>query len=234
MFTRGVSCLFVFTGALGIICLLTTPFSSLARPLSDEWEARQIYLENCAGCHGFDRTGFIGVALDPAALGTLSEAAVRSLIRNGVFDTLMPPWDCRLPLEQLRRLSHYLKNVPVETEKEIRAGSDGRLVVAPARPAWWRNQQRIERGRSLFREYCMGCHHPEYEAFAPAYAVVAAKRDLREMLGQIKFPFSSSQILGYGIQAMPKFDLTDPEIKALGAYVYSHRGKAENEKDAEN
>ena len=187
-----------------------------------------------ADCHGFDRTGFVGVALEPAALGILSEAAVRSLIKNGVFDTLMPPWDCRLPLDQLRLLSHYLKNVPAETEKEIRAGSDGRFVVVPAGSAWWRDQKRIEGGRSLFREYCMGCHHPEYDAFAPAYAVVAGERNIREVVGQIKFPYSSSRVLGYRKQTMPKFDLTDPEIRALGAYVYSYRDKAENEKDAED
>ena len=204
------------------------------QPFDGEWEARQIYLENCADCHGFDRTGFVGVALDPETLGILSAAAVRSLIKNGVFDTLMPSWDCRLPLERLRRLSHYLKNLPVETEKEIRAGFDGRLVVVPAHSAWWRDQEKIETGRSLFKEYCMGCHHPEYDAFAPAYAVIAAKRDIREVVGQIKFPFSSSRILGYRKQVMPKFDLTNLEIRALGAYVYSHQSKATNETNAED
>jgi mono/diheme cytochrome c family protein len=219
---------------LGIVLLWIPPSSIFAQPRSGEWEARQVYLENCAGCHGFDRTGFVGVALDSAVLDTLSEAAVRSLIKHGVFDTLMPPWDCRLPLDQLRILSHYLKVVPVETEKEIRAGSDGRFVVALAPSAWWRDQQWIDRGRSLFTEYCMGCHHPEYDAFAPAYAVVAGERNIREIVGQIKFPYSSSRILGYRKQTMPKFDLTDPEIRALGAYVYSYRGKAKNEKDAED
>ncbi len=233
-FIPGVSCLLVFAGALGVTFLLMAPFSLFGQPLGGEWEARQVYLENCSGCHGFDRTGFVGVALDPAALVALSEAAVRALIKNGVFDTLMPRWDCRLPLEQLRLLSHYLKDIPAETEKEIRAASDGRLVALPAPSAWWQDRQVIESGRSLFREYCMGCHHPEYEAFAPAYAVVAVKRDIREVVGQIKFPFSSSRILGYGKQTMPKFDLTDPQIKALGAYVISYRGTPANEKDAED
>jgi mono/diheme cytochrome c family protein len=134
----------------------------------------------------------------------------------------------------LRRLSHYLKNIPVETEKEIKAGPDGRFVVVPAGSAWWRDQQRIEGGRSLFRDYCMGCHHPEYDAFAPAYAAIAVKRSIREIVGQIKFPFSSSRMLGYRKQTMPKFNLTNPEIKALGAYVYSYQSRVGNERDAEN
>jgi len=69
----------------------------------------------------------------------------------------------------------------------------------------------------------MGCHHPEYEAFAPSYIEIALKRDIRAIMGQIKFPYTSSRVLGYTEQTMPKFDLTDSEIKDLGAYIYRFR-----------
>jgi len=190
--------------------------------LKDRWAARQIYLENCAACHGFDRTGFIGAPLAPAELKTRSEAAVRSLVRHGIDETLMPAWSCRLSLKKLRQLSFYLKETPAEIEKKIKIGSDGNFEVVKNK-MWPNDPKRIKKGRSLFDEYCMGCHHPTIEAFAPAYSEIAAQRDIRAIMGQIKFPYTSSLILGYTDQIMPVFDLTNNEIKNLGAYVYSFR-----------
>ncbi len=66
------------------------------KDFEDGWAARQIYPENCAACHGFDRSGFIGAPLAPAELKTRGEAAVRSLIRHGIDGTLMPAQSCRL------------------------------------------------------------------------------------------------------------------------------------------
>ena len=190
--------------------------------LKDEWAARQLYLENCAACHRFDRTGFIGVSLTPEELTVHSEAAIRSLIRYGIEDTLMPAWSCRLTLKQLRQLSYYLKKTPAEIVKKIKIGSDGNYEVIED-ITWLADPKLIEKGRSLFYEYCMGCHHPEIEAFAPAYSDIAGKRDISAIMGQIKFPYTSSIILGYTDQTMPKFDLTDSEIGDLGAYIYNFR-----------
>jgi mono/diheme cytochrome c family protein len=127
-----------------------------------------------------------------------------------------------LSLEELRLLSRYFKITRPETEKAIERGPHGDLQVIERRE-WWSDPQRIERGKSLFADYCMGCHHPEYEAFAPAYRNIARQRDIRAIVGQIKFPYTSSRILGYTQQTMPKFDLTDEEIRNLGAYVYHFR-----------
>jgi len=207
-----------------IFALILIAFTGLfaGEDLKHGWTARQIYLENCAACHGFDRTGFIGVSLTPEKLTVHSEAGIRSLIRFGIEDTLMPTWRCRLKLTQLRQFSYYLKKVPAEIVKKIKIGSDGNYEVV-ANINWWRDSNRIKKGLSLFGEYCMGCHHPEIEAFAPAYSDIAGKRDINAIMGQIKFPYTSSIILGYTDQIMPVFDLTDNEIKNLGAYVYSFR-----------
>ena len=207
-----------------IFALILFAFTGLfaGEDLKHGWAARQIYLENCAACHGFDRTGFIGIPLVPAELKARSEAAIRSLIRNGVGGTLMPAWSCRLPLKQMRQLSYYLKEIPAEIVKKIKIGSDGNYEVA-ANMTWWRDSIRIKKGLSLFGEYCMGCHHPKIEAFAPAYSEIAGKRDISAIMGQIKFPYTSSIILGYTDQIMPVFDLTDNEIRNLGAYVYFFR-----------
>jgi mono/diheme cytochrome c family protein len=196
--------------------------------LMGEWVVRQIYLENCAACHGYDRTGFIGAELTPSNLDGLSEAALRSLISHGIEETLMPAWSCRFTIEQLRGLSYYLKETPPEIQKVIWSRSKGSLEVADA-VRWWNDPKRIHKGQTLFMEYCMGCHHPKYEAFAPTYGDVARKRHIRAIVGQIKFPYSSSRILGYLEQGMPKFELTDDEIKSLGAYVYSCRNLTNEE-----
>lgn len=205
-----------------IFALILFAFTTLfaGEDLKHGWAARQIYLENCASCHGFDRTGFIGIPLVPAELKAHSEAAIRSLIRHGVRDTLMPAWSCRLSLKQMRQLSYYLKEAPAEVVKKINIGSDGNYEVVED-TIWWRDSIHIKKGLSLFDEYCMGCHHPTIEAFAPAYSEIAGKRDISAIMGQIKFPYTSSTILGYTDQTMPVFDLTDNEIKNLGAYVYS-------------
>lgn len=213
---KKVSC-FIF-----VLILLTLPVFLSAEDLKNGWAARQIYLENCAACHGFDRTGFIGIPLVPEELTAHSEAAIRSLTSHGIVDTLMPAWSCRLPLKQLRQLSYYLKGTPAETIKKLEVGSDGNYKVVE-NTTWWRDSKRIKKGRPLFDEYCMGCHHTEIEAFAPAYRDIANKRNISAIMGQIKFPSTSSRILGYTDQTMPKFELTDDEIRDLGAYVYSFR-----------
>ena len=69
----------------------------------------------------------------------------------------------------------------------------------------------------------MGCHHPQIEAFGPSYRDIANKRDISAIMGQIKFPYTNSRFLGYTDQTMPMFDLTDNEIRDLGAYVYHFR-----------
>lgn len=207
-----------------ILAFILFVFSGLfaGEYLKHGFAARQIYLENCAACHGFDRTGFVGVSLTPDELAVHSEAAIRSLIRYGIEDTLMPAWKCRLTLKQLRQLSYYLNKIPAEVVKKIKIRPDGNYE-AVADIAWWSDTNRIETGLSLFGEYCMGCHHPEIEAFAPSYRDIAGKREISTIIGQIKFPYTSSIILGYTDQIMPVFDLTDNEIKSLGAYVYSFK-----------
>jgi len=210
------------TSLIFALILFTFPGLLAGEDMKDRWAARQIYLENCAACHGFDRTGFIGTSLVPAELKTRSQAAVRSLIRHGIDGTLMPAQSCRLSLKKLRRLSYYLKETPAEIVKRIKIGSDGNYEIVKNK-MWQRDPKRIKNGRSLFDEYCMGCHHPTIEAFAPAYSEISAKRDIRAIMGQIRFPYTSSLILGYTDQIMPVFDLTNNEIKNLGAYVYSFR-----------
>jgi len=210
------------TALIFAFILFTFPALLAGEDLKDKWAARQIYLENCAACHEFDRTGFIGTPLAPAELKTRSEAAIRSLIRHGIKDTLMPAQSCRLSLKELRQLSFYLKETPAEVIKKIKMGSDGNYKVVKNK-RWQHDHERIKKGSSLFNEYCMGCHHPTIEAFAPAYSEIAVQRDISTILGQIKFPYTSSKILGYTDQIMPVFDLTNNEIKNLGAYVYSFR-----------
>ena len=61
-----------------------------------EIDARKLFQDNCATCHGADRGGYIAPALHKDTQGALSEMSIRGMIMTGVPDTLMPPWAGRL------------------------------------------------------------------------------------------------------------------------------------------
>lgn len=216
---RKIACFFLI---FILIILIEVPYLISGQKSQNGRTARQLYLENCAACHGRDRSGFIGTPLVPAKLAARSEAAIRSLILYGIENTLMPVWSCRLTQPQMRQLAFYLKETPAEIVRKVTVDSDGRCNIAEIEK-WWRDSQRIAKGEVLFEEYCMGCHHQTIEAFAPSFGEIAGNRDVTAIAGQIKFPWSSSAILGYTDQKMPVFGLTDSEIKNLGAYVHSFR-----------
>lgn len=81
---------------------------------------RQIYLKNCAPCHGVeaDGRGDRSADLDPsprnhgdaAWRATVDEATVYGMIADGVPGTAMPAWNM-LPEEELRALTTYVLSV---------------------------------------------------------------------------------------------------------------------------
>lgn len=80
-----------------------------------EIDARKLFLENCATCHGADRGGYIAPALNKDTQGAISEMAIRGMIMTGVPDTLMPPWAGKLSDEQIRSLATLIKTQPKDT-----------------------------------------------------------------------------------------------------------------------
>lgn len=76
-------------------------------------QAEQLYLEFCAGCHGLDRLGLSGSALDPISLSHQSPTEIVLRLHYGT-SWGMPNWGTseRIAPEQLVLLSRYLKLEP--------------------------------------------------------------------------------------------------------------------------
>ncbi|MFK7912438.1 MAG: cytochrome D1 domain-containing protein [Pseudomonadales bacterium] len=76
-------------------------------------EAEQLYLTHCAGCHGLDRLGLSGNALDPVSLKDQSPTEIVQTLHYGTAWG-MPNWGTseRIEAEQLVLLARYLKLEP--------------------------------------------------------------------------------------------------------------------------
>src|SRR5437868_1069727 len=87
--------------------LLCAP--ALAAPPASS-DARQLYLANCAQCHGKDLEGAAGPNLADAAWlhGAPTKANLVRLISKGVPGKGMPAWDKQLNSTQISQLAEYL------------------------------------------------------------------------------------------------------------------------------
>lgn len=98
--------------AIGVIIL--APGVSAAQGLGDADAGREIYVANCAMCHGADATGMMG--MHPAlrgAVGRLTAEGVEVTIRNGRRTTPpMPAFGDRLSDEQIADVIAYLDSLP--------------------------------------------------------------------------------------------------------------------------
>lgn len=107
-----------------------------------EIDARKLFQDNCATCHGADRGGYIAPALHKDTQGALSEMSIRGMIMTGVPDTLMPPWAGRLSDEEIRALATLIKTQPKDTLEwtldDIRASVQVLVdeKTLPAKPAY--------------------------------------------------------------------------------------------------
>jgi mono/diheme cytochrome c family protein len=98
--------------AVGVIIL--APDASAAQAPGDADAGREIYVANCAMCHGADATGMMG--MHPAlrgAVGRLTTEGVEVTIRNGRQTTPpMPAFGDRLSDEQIADVIAYLDTLP--------------------------------------------------------------------------------------------------------------------------
>ncbi len=104
---------------------------------SDRRAGRDIYLRDCASCHGLEGAGDGPIAgnsrIHPRNLrrpqdyrqGTSSQAIYLS-IKGGVRGTVMTPWEGRLNELELRQVAAYVRSLhpqPGNAEPEHRGGS---------------------------------------------------------------------------------------------------------------
>jgi cytochrome c55X len=61
-------------------------------PAPREAELRNLVEQDCSSCHGITLRGGLGKPLLPAQFEGVPEAAIASVILDGVAGTPMPPW----------------------------------------------------------------------------------------------------------------------------------------------
>ncbi len=74
-------------------------------------------------------------------------------------------------------------------------------------------------GEEVYFTYCWGCHNPALRSIGPSFSYIAAHLNSAGIKAQLSNPAGFSKRLGYKYNAMPKFDLTGQEIKALTAFI---------------
>ena len=78
----------------------------------------QLYLDNCASCHGADHGGYLAPPLNSETLKGRSPTVLRSTIMTGSFETLMPPFFGRLSDEEIRSLVTHLQKTPKQANPD--------------------------------------------------------------------------------------------------------------------
>lgn len=85
-------------------------------------EAEQLFAQHCAVCHGADRAGYIGPALNKDTLRRFSEFQLVAKMTTGGVETLMPPHPTffgKLSKSEMSNLAWLVKNHP---KKEVSWG----------------------------------------------------------------------------------------------------------------
>lgn len=97
----------VLTSCAGSGTVQNPPAASPASAM----DARALYKDNCALCHGANRQGTpnIGPPLAPDSLARLSDAQVRDVIVEGRANTAMAGFNGRLSPEQIAALLQLLR-----------------------------------------------------------------------------------------------------------------------------
>lgn len=105
-------------------------------------DARALYQQHCAVCHGEQRTGAMGPALLPESLERLRPAEALKVIQNGRPATQMPAFAQQLGDAQVQALAAFIRTpvlpAPSWTDADIRASRSFSLAPAgePAKPLW--------------------------------------------------------------------------------------------------
>lgn len=105
-------------------------------------DAKALYQQHCAVCHGEQRTGAMGPALLPESLTRLRPAEARQVIDQGRPATQMPGFSAQLSREDIDALAAYIRTpvlpAPRWTEADIRASRSFHPAPAgePAAPLW--------------------------------------------------------------------------------------------------
>jgi mono/diheme cytochrome c family protein len=134
---HGILTLILLAAALGIL--------SSARA-GDIDEAEQLFTDHCAVCHGADRGGYIGPALNSEE-SRLTEFMIRAKIITGGVGTLMPKhpkWGGTLSRKEIEQLASLISKQPkrqvswrledIRRSLEVYVADESTLPAKPAYP----------------------------------------------------------------------------------------------------
>jgi nitrite reductase (NO-forming)/hydroxylamine reductase len=141
-----------FKGLMGVMALATLPmamstaFAADAPPLSEDEraQAKQIYFERCAGCHGVLRKGATGKNLEPHWTKTLADGTkmeggtlklgtdrLERIIAYGT-DGGMVNYDDILTKEEINLMARYIQHTPdVPPEFSLKDMTDSWKLIVP-------------------------------------------------------------------------------------------------------
>ena len=219
--TRNARDLVAYLNTLGRAQAKLTPAPAPAmvvRPVavqtSDLAEGRQVFLANCAGCHGVDADGKSvgGQALRPVAFNLvgfrLSDDLIWRVLQTGVPGSSMPSWN-ELPSTDFQAVADYVASIG--QAKELTASER----QAPAATL-------LDAGRRVFVTHCQRCHGADGAGDGPdGLKMLPRPANFHEMMPS--YP-AAAYILrhgvpGSGMLAWPL--LTTREVQAVTYYVRS-------------
>jgi ubiquinol-cytochrome c reductase cytochrome c subunit len=184
--------------AAGAIFLLTAPSGSAQSPAVAE--GRQLFVDGCASCHGFDAEGIPGVG--PSLMGVGARSADFYLSTG------------RMPLKE-KTGEEPLRSKPAYPLDQIRAlvayvGSLGGPGVPSPRP----EQGKLDEGLRAFTLYCAGCHQVVGQGGVVTGAIPPALQDAT--------PTQIAEAVRIGPYVMPPFDertIDDETLDSIIRYI---------------
>jgi mono/diheme cytochrome c family protein len=136
-------------------------------PPSEVVDFKQIYGQNCAGCHGVDGRGGAAIALaNPVFLAIADDAIIRRIASNGVPGTPMPAFaqsaGGMLTDKQINAIVHGIRSwqkpdaLPDATPPPFTAQAPGDA----------------KRGADAYQTYCSSCHGADGRGGSKASSIV--------------------------------------------------------------
>jgi cytochrome c oxidase cbb3-type subunit III len=118
---------------------------------------RELYAQNCSGCHGVNGQGGLTVALgNPVYLAIAGDATIRRITADGVPGTAMPAF--------AQRAGGYLTDAQIEVlVRGIRARWAKPDALGYAKPPAYEALQPGDaaHGQNVFVTFCSSCHGPD-------------------------------------------------------------------------
>jgi len=154
------------TAILILTLLISAPFQANAQNRTGEGEVRQLYDNNCSGCHGENLAGGSGASLiDDEWIHGSDDEAVAASIRNGIPDTEMPAWAGTLNEKQIRSMVIFLREMKAKTRQgQLLSDLEGEVVSAAGHSY---TLEEVGRGEGLLWSI----------AFTPDSAMLVTQRD---------------------------------------------------------